>query len=289
MKITLDNGETLAYEVRQGGTCNLVLLHGNMAASDQWDLLMEHLDPRYTVYAVDLRGYGKSTYNNPIQSIKDFSKDLKLFTDELGLKSFHLMGWSNGGGVAMQFAADYPDRVEKLILLASMSTRGYPIYDPDGERVQTKEQIVLDTGLNMMLEAQRKKNKQFFKTAMDQILYSRNQPEENRYEKYLENAMEQRNILDVADAANRFNISRVSNGVVDGNGEIGRIKAPTLVLWGKEDLITSEQMTHEILNDMKDHGIEVTLSILPAGHSMFIDDLEGVLREVDQFLSSGNE
>ncbi|WP_260412499.1 alpha/beta fold hydrolase [Alkalihalobacillus sp. TS-13] len=158
MKTTLDNGETLSYKIRPGGACNLVLLHGNMASSDQWDLLMEDLDPRYTVYAVDLRGYGKSTYHTSIQSISDFSKDLKLFTDELGLKSFHLMGWSNGGGVAMQFAADYPEIVEKLILLASMSTRGYPLYDPDGERVQTKEQIVLDTGLNMMLDAQRKIN-----------------------------------------------------------------------------------------------------------------------------------
>ncbi|MGP4081495.1 intracellular short-chain-length polyhydroxyalkanoate depolymerase [Pseudalkalibacillus sp. R45] len=286
MKITLDNGETLAYKVRPGGTCNLVLLHGNMASSDQWDLLMEHLDPRYTVYAVDLRGYGKSTYHTPIQSIRDFSKDLKLFTDELGLKSFHLMGWSNGGGVAMQFAADYPEHVEKLILLASMSTRGYPIYNPEGERVQTKEQIAIDAGLNMMLDAQKRNDHQFFKIAMDQLLYSRNQPEEKRYEKYLENAMEQRNILDVADAANRFNISRVSNGVVDGTGDIGRIKAPTLVLWGKEDLITSEQMTHEIINDMKDHGVSVTSSILPAGHSMLIDELEGVLKAIEQFLNS---
>ncbi|WP_260412498.1 alpha/beta fold hydrolase [Alkalihalobacillus sp. TS-13] len=124
---------------------------------------------------------------------------------------------------------------------------------------------------------------------MDQLLYSRNQPEENRYEKYLENAMEQRNILDVAYAANRFNISTASNGVVDGTGDIGRIKAPALVLWGKEDLITSEQMTHEIINDMREHGIEVKYSTLPAGHSALIDNLEGVLREVELFLSSENE
>lgn len=55
-------------------------------------------------------------------------------------------------------------------------------------------------------------------------------PQEARYEKYLENAIDQRNIIDVAYAANRFNISPVSNGVVDGSGDISRIIAPVLVL-----------------------------------------------------------
>lgn len=236
------------------------------------------------MYAIDLRGYGNSTYHNPINSINDFSKDIKLFTDELGLKSFHLVGWSNGGGIAMQFAATYPERVEKLVLISSMSTRGYPVYSPDGARVNKKEDIAADTGLNMMLEAQKNKNKSFFKTAMDQLLYSNNQPEEVRYETYLKSAIDQRNIIDVAYAANRFNISPVSNGVVDGSRDISRIIAPVLVLWGKNDLITSEQMTLEIVNDMKEAGIKVTYSPLEAGHAVLVDNLEAVLKEFDKFL-----
>jgi|SRR5690625_321603 len=286
MKITLNNGETIAYKKRPGGACNLLLIHGNMACSDQWDLLMDHLHPKYTVYALDLRGYGESTYHSPINSISDFSRDIKLFIDDLGLKSFHLMGWSNGGGAAMQFAADYPERVEKLILLASMSTRGYPIYNKDGVRVYTKEQVMSDDGLNMMLEAQRNKNKAFFKTAMDQLLYSRNKPHEERYEKYLVSAMNQRNIIDIAYAASKFNISTGSNGAGDGSGDIKRIIAPVLVLWGKNDVITTEQMTLEIINDMKDAGIDVTYSSLSAGHAVLIDNLEAVLMDIDKFLSS---
>jgi pimeloyl-ACP methyl ester carboxylesterase len=284
MEITLNNGETLAFQVRPGGASILVLIHGNMASSDQWDLLMEQLDPAYTVYAVDLRGYGKSSYHTPIDSIADFSQDLKLFTDALGVKSFHLMGWSNGGGVAMKFAADYPDQVEKLILLASMSTRGYPVFGPDGERLRTKDQIVLDPGLNMIRDAVQHNNKTFFKTAMDQLLYTKNQPEEDRYDKYLENALNQRNQLDVAHAANQFNISTESNEAAAGTGEIGHITSPVLVLWGKDDLLTSEHMTLEIIKDMKNSNIDVHYTVLPAGHAALIDHLEGVVNEVERFL-----
>jgi pimeloyl-ACP methyl ester carboxylesterase len=284
MEITLNNGETLAFQVRPGGASILVLIHGNMASSEQWDLLMEQLDPAYTVYAVDLRGYGKSSYHTPIDSIADFSQDLKLFTDALGVKSFHLMGWSNGGGVAMKFAADYPDQVEKLILLASMSTRGYPVFGADGERLCTKDQILFDPGLNMIQDAVQHNNKTFLKAAMDQLLYTKNQPEEDRYDKYLENALNQRNQLDVAHAANQFNISTESNEAAAGTGEIGHITSPVLVLWGKDDLLTSEQMTLEIINDMKNSDIDVHYTVLPAGHAALIDHLEGVVNEVERFL-----
>ncbi|MFA1822821.1 alpha/beta fold hydrolase [Virgibacillus oceani] len=118
------------------------------------------------------------------------------------------------------------------------------------------------------------------------IIQIRNKPDEERYEKYLESAMDQRNIMDVAYAANKFNISTVSNGAGNGSGDIRRIIAPVLVLWGKNDVITTEQMTLEIINDMKGTGIDVTYSILSAGHAVLIDNLEAVLMKIDKFLSS---
>ncbi|MFB5661286.1 alpha/beta fold hydrolase [Alteribacillus sp. HJP-4] len=48
MKITLTNDETLAYNVRPGGDTNLLLIHGNMASSAQWDVLIDQLSPEYT-------------------------------------------------------------------------------------------------------------------------------------------------------------------------------------------------------------------------------------------------
>ena len=109
------------------------------------------MDERFTIYAVDMRGFGGSTYNIRITSIKDFSDDLKLWIDALNLKNFTMIGWSTGGNVAMQFCADYPGYAEKLVLFASGSTRGYPFYSSyaDGtpnvaDRLKTIEQIEQD-------------------------------------------------------------------------------------------------------------------------------------------------
>ena len=62
-------------------------------------------DSKYKLYAMDMRGFGTSTYETRIDSIADFTSDVEMFVDEINLESFHLMGWSTGG-VVMQFAAD---------------------------------------------------------------------------------------------------------------------------------------------------------------------------------------
>ncbi|WP_339282189.1 alpha/beta hydrolase [Oceanobacillus sp. FSL K6-3682] len=285
MNITLDTGENLFYVKRDGGEHVLLLIHGNMASSAQWDLLLKEIDPVFTVYAIDLRGYGQSTYHQPVNSIKDFSDDIKQLVDQLDLKTFSLLGWSNGGGVAMQFAIDYPDYVQKIVLLSSMSTRGYPAFNTEGKRIHSREQLVKDPGLNRMLDAQKMNNQAFFRSAMDQVLYSVNQPNEEQYQKYLTSATQQRNILDAAYAANVFNISTVSNGVADGTGEIRNLAAPILVIWGKNDLIVSEIMTLEIIEDLQEAGIDFRYASVNAGHALLIDNLEVVLKETYTFLN----
>ncbi|PKG26445.1 alpha/beta hydrolase [Cytobacillus horneckiae] len=284
MEITLNNGETLFYRKREGGETLLLLIHGNLASSDQWDILLETLPIEYTIYAIDLRGYGKSTYHKPIKALNDFALDIELFCNELNLKSSHLIGLSNGGGIAMQFAANYPSRVEKLILLASISTRGYPAYNSNGARLQSKEEIASDSMINRMLNAQKAQEMSFFEAAMNQLVYPHSKPEKARLEKDVEAALNQRNMVDVADAANRFNLSSVSNGVAEGTGELQRINASVLVLWGQNDLMVLEQMTLEIIHDMKEHDIDVTYKVLNTGHSPLVDDIQSVVSEIEGFL-----
>lgn len=130
--VSLSNGETIAYqEVGRRNTDILVLIHGNMTSSQHWDLVIEKLQDQYHIYALDLRGFGQSTYNQSIDSLQDFADDVKLFIDELKLEKFSLMGWSMGGGVAMQFTANHPTFVEKLILVESVGMKGYPIFKKD--------------------------------------------------------------------------------------------------------------------------------------------------------------
>ncbi|WP_096186387.1 intracellular short-chain-length polyhydroxyalkanoate depolymerase [Evansella halocellulosilytica] len=290
-KLELSNGETLAYRESGQGNDAIILIHGNMASSQHWDILVEHINPNFKVYAIDLRGYGESTYHHPINDIDDFSQDLKLLVDNLELSSFHLIGWSNGGGVAMQFAAKYPEHVKKMILLSSMSTRGYPLFKKDEngniiERLETKEQIAADQVLQSLLNAQKRKDKAFFKLALNQLLYKDKQPNGQRYDKYLEEILKQRNMIDVAYVANKFNISESSNGLTKGTGEIRKIECPVLVLWGRYDLMTSEEMTQEIVEDFKNHGKQVDCEYLETGHSPFTDDKDTLLYSIQNFLNA---
>lgn len=61
-KVVLQNNEQIAYRERDGGDKIVVLVHGNMTSSKHWDVLIDNMDPKYKIYALDMRGFGESTY-----------------------------------------------------------------------------------------------------------------------------------------------------------------------------------------------------------------------------------
>ncbi len=82
---------------------------------------------RYTIYAPDMRGYGDSE-TLPVDAtrgVRDFSDDLDSFARGLGLYAFHLLGWSLGGNVVMQYVIDHPGPVRSLTLHAPGSPFGF--------------------------------------------------------------------------------------------------------------------------------------------------------------------
>lgn len=288
--VELENGETIGYRERPGGEVPVVLLHGNMSSSKHWDVVLEDMDDRFTLYAMDMRGFGNSSYRTPIDSLGDFADDLALFVEELGLEQFHLWGWSTGGGVAMTYAARQPDRVHKLVLLAPCSTRGYPIYRKDGdgnltdEVLTDREEIATDPiQVAPVLEAYENEDAETMKTIWNQLIYVNNQPEPDHYDEYVEDMFTQRNLVDVDYALVHFNISDEHNGISEGSGLVNDITADTLVLRGENDLVISEPMVEETLEDLGDNATFVELD--GCGHSPLIDDCEQLLYEVESFLN----
>jgi len=288
--VDLPNGETLGYREREGGDKLLVLVHGNMTSSKHWDRVLEHLDPSFKVYAIDMRGFGISTYNQKIRDLGDLTADLKLFVDALGLKGFSLAGWSTGGGVVMQFAADYPDYVEKLILVESMSTRGYPFYETDenwvpnlNNRIRTQEQMNGDFRTRTVHGGQMNKDRGLMRFMFDATVYVNQKPDPELYEAYIDDILTQRNIPEVYHGLNVFNISHVEGELGKGTGAIDRIKAPTLVLWGENDIVCPRNMTDEIMEDLGDRA---TLVVLPkCGHSPLVDNIDLLCSEMESFLN----
>ena len=287
-EVHLPNGETLAYREREGGEQKVLLIHGNMTSSKHWDLVYENIDAKYKLYAVDLRGFGQSTYNNLITSIKDFSDDVKLFVDAIGLKDFAIVGWSTGGAVSMQFVADYPGYCNKLILLASESTRGYPFAgklheNDEPRRFVLHEEIKKDVTKTIPVQtAYDTNNTELLKLIWNAVIYTHNQPAPELYEEYLQDMRTQRNLAEVHHSNNTFNISHHHNGLVEGNGKVDDINVSVLVLRGERDFVVTAEMTNEILEDLGSKAEFIELK--NCGHSPLVDDLPQLLSAITQFL-----
>lgn len=290
-KVELANGETLAYRERDGGNKPVLLIHGNMTSSKHWDLVLENMAQEYKLYAVDMRGFGESSYHVPVRSIKDFSDDIKLFVDELELKDFAIVGWSTGGAVGMQFVADYPGYCEKLVLLASASTRGYPFFGSDetgqpdlNKRLQTYEEIKGDPVKTLPVQtAYDTQNRVMLKAIWDMLIYDKNKPEALRYEQYVDDMLTQKNLAEVYHSLNIFNISNIHNGVHAGTNQASKIDIPVLVLRGDRDLVITKNMAEEIMEDLGSNAQFIEL--VDCGHSPLVDDLDQLLREMIQFLN----
>ncbi len=105
----------------------VMFIHGNVSSARFWEETMLALPEDYRALAPDLRGFGQSD-TKPVDAtrgVRDFSDDLHGLLETLGLDSVHLIGWSLGGGVVMQFAMDHPGRVASLTLVAPVSPYGY--------------------------------------------------------------------------------------------------------------------------------------------------------------------
>lgn len=288
--VELKNGETLSYRKRPGGNETIVLIHGNMTSSKHWDLLMEALPDTYTIYAPDLRGFGESTYHERIESIRDFSHDIADWADQLDLEEFHVIGWSLGGVISMQLTIDHPEKVKKLVLLASASSQGYPFVqylDPNDltktKRLTTLEEIAADPLRTQHIQGlYDRKDREGLKSVWNAGIYTENQPSPDLYNTYVDDMLTQRNLVDVYHALNTFNISEVINEAAEGTGEIASIKVPVHVISGDRDLIVPKYMTEQLILDFKGHAQHTEL--LNTGHSPLIDQLNELVKTIDTFL-----
>ena len=115
--ITLD-GDRVAYRAAGRGPL-LLLVHGMAGSSETWAQVMPALAERFTVLAPDLLGQGDSDKPRGDYSLGAQANTLRDLMDALGHERATLIGQSLGGGVAMQFAYQFPERCERLVLVDS--------------------------------------------------------------------------------------------------------------------------------------------------------------------------
>ena len=100
----------------QGEGHPLLLLHGNGESGDYFARQIPYFSKSRKVYAVDTRGHGQSPRGSAPFTIDQFAEDLLDFMDRQQLPEADLLGFSDGGNIALTFALRYPHRVSRLIL-----------------------------------------------------------------------------------------------------------------------------------------------------------------------------
>ncbi|MCH7534576.1 MAG: alpha/beta fold hydrolase [Bacteroidetes bacterium] len=104
----------------------LIILHGLFGSSDNWDTLAEQFGESHQVYALDIRNHGNSPHSDEF-NYQLMVEDLIEFVEKHELDKVNLVGHSMGGKMAMAFVNEYPDKVNKLVVL-DIGVHKYPLH-----------------------------------------------------------------------------------------------------------------------------------------------------------------
>ena len=114
-RFEVQSGEALLHGVHAGRGPALVFLHAAVADRRMWSAELEAFAPSHHVIAYDRRGFGETL---PVDAPHSMTQDLARVLDALGVRTATLVGCSQGGRVALDFALEAPERVERLVLVA---------------------------------------------------------------------------------------------------------------------------------------------------------------------------
>jgi len=112
------HGHQVAYR-DQGQGDTILLVHGMAGSSRTWREVLPSLAGHHRVLAPDLVGHGRSEKPPGDYSLGAFANLLRDLLDALGIEHVTVVGQSLGGGIAMQFAYQFPERVDRLVLVSS--------------------------------------------------------------------------------------------------------------------------------------------------------------------------
>lgn len=248
-KITV-GGLEAAHAVTGDGPAVLAL-HGWGASLDSFWPVAVSLGARgFRVYALDLPGFGQSAPPPEPWGVPEYAEFVVAYLDAQHLARVHLLGHSFGGRISLILGADYPDRVDKIVLANSAGVR--PPENPLRDvAVKAAKSVLSLPGLNRLYEPVRRK-------AYEQLGAT----------DYLE-----------AGALRETFVKVIEQDLLP---YAMRISRPTLLIWGDRDEDTPVWQARQLEKAIPDAG----LVIFPgAGHYSFLDRPADYLRVVHHFLT----
>ena len=280
--VKLPNGETMAY--REAGTKRkepvLLLIHGNQSSSVIFETTMRRMESDAHIYAVDLPGFGESSYEKQHETLKEWADDVAQFMNKKKIASATVLGWSAGGGVAMELAACYPDKVEQMVLVSSVGVKGlkmppkklggFPSLRSSTVQIG-REAVAKDSHIAAVCKAIEEQNAPYFRFLWDESVFNVEDPPDPEFDAYVQEILKERCFLDMSVALSEFNITH-EFFLTEGTGRISDIKCPIAWVHGKLDIVVPMDIAVESVKYFES-PIEL-IPIYDAGHASFIDQPE---------------
>lgn len=280
--------EELAYlDVGQGPV--VVMVHGNMSSSIHYEPLISRIKDKYRCIAVDLRGFGDSSYNNRFDTLEELADDVNLLTEALGIDSYYLVGWSNGGGVSLKLCAKYPDKVKKFFDIEGAGLKGYPLYKKEnyqsnGKPYANKEEMAQDPmQVAPVLAIFEKGDAAMMTSIWDATIYTVNKPTREQNDLWMSETLKQRNLVDLDWALATLNMSDEYTPYGKGDGTIKNIKCPVALTMAEKDIVVPDYMVLDNYNALGE--LATLLPYENCGHSPMVDCPDRLAKDVVEFFA----
>ena len=222
-ELRLATGVRLHY-VEQGNANGptVILLHGYSDSWVSYTRVLPLLDKKYHVYVPDLRGHGESERPASGYTLPDFAGDIVAFMDAKSIRKATIVGHSMGSFVAQHVAIMAPERVERLVLVGSAPA------------VSNGEVSQLQIEVNALTDPVPPK----FVTEFQKSVITRPVPDE-----FMDRVIQESLKL----PARVWRDAMAGMLTQNSSVTLGKIKAPTLIIWGDQETVFPKRSDQEVL------------------------------------------
>jgi non-heme chloroperoxidase len=257
-RMGLGSGVTIHYAHRGDGfEPPVFFLHGYVDSWRSFAGVLEALAPTRRVVAPDLRGHGDSDKPECCYAMEDHARDLLLLMDGLGIDKADLVGHSMGSFIAQFFAARFPGRVGRLVLISSAASISH-----------TASLLALKSHIDALADPVPRSFAVDFQTPSNPVPAG-----------FMEMILSE--TMKVPAHVWRSAFSELLR--VDHAPILGEISAPTLLLWGNQDGMFGRRDQEALLAGIADSKLEE----FETGHSPHWEKPEEIAGVLERFLAGG--
>lgn len=261
MATAQNDGVALYFEEHGAGDETIVLVPGLGLTAGAWTEVVDQLKDDYRVVAVDPRGAGRSDKPDVPYTGETNAADMRAIFDAVGIERAHFVGMSMGGMIGQEFAIRFPERVKSLVLAST-----YAATDVWSQRLfEVRKQMILELGLldHFKLSIMFVFSPFAFRRMADQVAaieasLTENPPDKNAYLRQLQFCMDH-----------------------DTIDRLGQIRAPTLVITGLHDILTSPIQGRELTDWIS--GARY-VEFPEASHGLIFEEVDEFSRLVREFV-----